>query len=458
VVDLPYTYTDEGGDQIRVHHSYITVVHSDVAGVALLPDAEVDRAELARAVLGEHSEYAVFSKRDVDDDEEAAAGSAAESMRDRAVAAVQGFDLCDCDHTPAIRALPLLPDGDTAEAQDDPTPALCGTPCPRGHDHSCARSPKHCGPHRDVKQKGDESCSWLEGESVTTVHAATTEEPCPATIVVEGIDIPCGHSAGHGHAGRHYVYVAGHATSWWGNEGPASEANPSVHVSTPEGVTPCGQGTRDVTVTPLIPDATCVECLRAVAIEKGERIVELRRELHARGEDAPARRVRTWDTRPTADVLASMDRFAEGLARLVEPAAAPAHDPTVCTDIGCLACRVAQLELDMKRQESRVGLLEVAQGRVDRLHDRLDALELAAREAAQSGGAPHVEVAGGSTPEPCPSTAWNSSCVIDMVCAYDRSHDGPHYNPASGGWEWDATGHVTALDGRTPTHHIQDGV
>lgn len=41
-------------------------------------------------------------------------------------------------------------------------PALCAVPCPRGHDHACARSPKHCGPHRDVKQKGEESCSWTD--------------------------------------------------------------------------------------------------------------------------------------------------------------------------------------------------------------------------------------------------------------------------------------------------------
>ncbi|WP_017585506.1 hypothetical protein [Nocardiopsis ganjiahuensis] len=38
--------------------------------------------------------------------------------------------------------------------------ALCAARCPNGHEHTCARSPKHCGPHRDVKQKGHESCSW----------------------------------------------------------------------------------------------------------------------------------------------------------------------------------------------------------------------------------------------------------------------------------------------------------
>lgn len=79
---------------------------------------------------------------------------AAETMREQAAEAIEdyfpGFD------AEIIRNLPLLPD-ETA-----PAPSLCAAPCPRGHDHTCARSPQHCGFHRDVKQKGDESCSWIE--------------------------------------------------------------------------------------------------------------------------------------------------------------------------------------------------------------------------------------------------------------------------------------------------------
>lgn len=41
----------------------------------------------------------------------------------------------------------------------DQARARCATPCPR-HDHRCDRSPSHCGPCRDVKQKGTETCSW----------------------------------------------------------------------------------------------------------------------------------------------------------------------------------------------------------------------------------------------------------------------------------------------------------
>ncbi|MFE5332519.1 hypothetical protein ACFRCG_39695 [Embleya sp. NPDC056575] len=44
---------------------------------------------------------------------------------------------------------------------DQTTAKTCGTPCPReDHDHTCARSPGHLGDHRDVKQKGQQTCDW----------------------------------------------------------------------------------------------------------------------------------------------------------------------------------------------------------------------------------------------------------------------------------------------------------
>lgn len=62
------------------------------------------------------------------------------------------------------------------------TPAvLCGAACP-DHPHTCARSPKHTSDHRDVKQKGTETCSWPDppapwpaGPSVTDTRAAARE-------------------------------------------------------------------------------------------------------------------------------------------------------------------------------------------------------------------------------------------------------------------------------------------
>lgn len=41
--------------------------------------------------------------------------------------------------------------------------STCGLPCPQ-HEHACARSPHHCGPCRDVKQKGDETCAWEKAQ------------------------------------------------------------------------------------------------------------------------------------------------------------------------------------------------------------------------------------------------------------------------------------------------------
>ena len=52
----------------------------------------------------------------------------------------------------------------------------------------------------------------------------------------------------------------------------------TVHVATPEGITPCGEGHPDVTVSAFIDEATCVECLRATAIQKSDQVIEVRRE------------------------------------------------------------------------------------------------------------------------------------------------------------------------------------
>jgi hypothetical protein len=59
--------------------------------------------------------------------------------------------------------------------------ALCGTACP-DHPHTCARSPQHYGHHRDVKQKGTETCSWPDpptprpaGPTVTDTRVAARE-------------------------------------------------------------------------------------------------------------------------------------------------------------------------------------------------------------------------------------------------------------------------------------------
>ncbi|SIO86977.1 hypothetical protein [Nocardiopsis sp. JB363] len=125
---------------------------------------------------------------------------------------------------------------------------------------------------------------------------------------------------------------------------PASEQPTEVHVATPEGITPCGRGHHDVTVAALIDEVTCLECLRTLAQLNGT-------------------------ARPVTDY--------EG---------ADCHDPTVCTDLGCLACRMSQLERDMRHVERAFS-------------SRLDALEIAESERTQSAGAPRAQVAGGGFAE-----------------------------------------------------------
>ena len=56
-----------------------------------------------------------------------------------------------------------------------------------------------------------------------------------------------------------------------------------VHVRTPEGITPCGRVHHHVTVTSRISTATCVECLRTIATERGKQAASV---ATPTGEDA----------------------------------------------------------------------------------------------------------------------------------------------------------------------------
>lgn len=83
------------------------------------------------------------------------------------------------------------------------------------------------------------------------------------------------------------------------------DTDSTVHVATPEGITPCGRGTRDVTTSPLIPEVTCVGCLQALALEKGGQAIAMRDERD---------RLRTaWESarrgRAQARETAGMERF-----------------------------------------------------------------------------------------------------------------------------------------------------
>lgn len=96
----------------------------------------------------------------------------------------------------------------------------------------------------------------------------TGERSCPAFTAHPrhpSDALYCEHGGGAGHTGRHY------ADTWsWADAVESGDTRVAdVHVATPEGITPCGQGTRDVTTTARIADATCLECLRALAQVNG---------------------------------------------------------------------------------------------------------------------------------------------------------------------------------------------
>lgn len=77
-----------------------------------------------------------------------------------------GMDVPDIDEAiPKIVAVlragldRLLKAAGIETAATDPRGPRCAAPCP-DHDHACDRDPGHLGPHRDVQQKGTETCSW----------------------------------------------------------------------------------------------------------------------------------------------------------------------------------------------------------------------------------------------------------------------------------------------------------
>jgi hypothetical protein len=93
-------------------------------------------------------------------------------------------NVCDLMFVAAARtAVPeLVAEVRRARAAASAARSTCGLPCPR-HEHACARSPRHCGPCRDVKQKGSETCAWDAAPESTAPLAANLPHVagrCPA--------------------------------------------------------------------------------------------------------------------------------------------------------------------------------------------------------------------------------------------------------------------------------------
>ena len=144
-----------------------------------------------------------------------------------------------------------------------------------------------------------------------------------------------------------------------------------VHGATPERITPCGEGHADVTVDALISEVTCVECLRAIAVDKGQQVSEVRRER----DDARELLAATIPQPNYADTEAGRAVADWGNQAVIEGALSDAQ-----------ARRDAAVAEGAERSMSTwVGHLE----------RRVEFLELADRERRQSGGAPRAQVAGG---------------------------------------------------------------
>lgn len=251
MTDLPYTYTDVDGDYLRIGKgAYTAYDPSSRKAVSVTTPTGEDAVAVARAVLAaagdtghEVVEVALVSRTLRSAEEEGA-----RSMRERAIEALGSPQYAAA----AIRALPLLPDseGDRLSADID----------------QLQTDIKH------IKDTGGSCASF-------TAHP---NHP--------GDALYCEHPMGSSHTGRHYADTwswsgatePGAEVAHLGVSQPASETPTeqpaTVHVATPEGITPCGEGHPDVTVSAFIDEATCVECLRATAIQKSDQVIEVRRE------------------------------------------------------------------------------------------------------------------------------------------------------------------------------------
>ena len=353
----PYTFTDGQGARLVVD-GQMEMVYVYCAGVGStgvdLPTGE-DAAEFARAVLASAGDtgHRVISEASLDEMIDAFAKAAAKDMRNRSYEAAYNAPGTPYTPTEAIRALPLLPDTeDTTEAQDQPT-----------SESDAARMLS------EIRARSEQYREQFEGlgyaPDVPLLRAQIDQGRDDREALLDMVDhLREKHSEALNLAmerGERMVRA----------EAKLRHGKPSVHGATPEGITPCGEGHADVTVDALISDITCVECLRAIAVDKGQQAVELRNER----DDARELLAATIPQPNHADTPAGRAVADWGNQAVIEGALSDAQ-----------ARRDAAVAEGAERSMSTwVGHLE----------RRVEFLELADRERRQSGGAPRAQVAGG---------------------------------------------------------------
>lgn len=81
-------------------------------------------------------------------------------------------ECCDASVEIDVKRLEEVIAGQRDTARQTGPQTTCGLACPKpGHSHICQRSPGHLDVHRDVKQKGDESCRWATPHTPTLAEA-----------------------------------------------------------------------------------------------------------------------------------------------------------------------------------------------------------------------------------------------------------------------------------------------
>lgn len=120
MTDLPYTYTDRDGSELRIGRGYCTASdRTNHKTVSVDTPTGADAVDLARAVLAGDTGHVVISQARLAELNDRIAYSdthvanAARSMRERAAEAALDDPTADYDIRRQIRALPLLPDDDT---------------------------------------------------------------------------------------------------------------------------------------------------------------------------------------------------------------------------------------------------------------------------------------------------------------------------------------------------------
>lgn len=114
MTELPYTYTDRDGDELRIvrddNHGYVSVSKEATGPASVYAPTGEDAVDVVRAVLAAAGDtgHMVLSAGEIEKIRRASELRGAVSMRERAVECAE--DVFPSEAIGEIRALPLLPE------------------------------------------------------------------------------------------------------------------------------------------------------------------------------------------------------------------------------------------------------------------------------------------------------------------------------------------------------------